>query len=556
MNLALHVQSGVRSRPRHALRCVLALMTLLGAPLAAMSQTSLVRHTTSGAVEGIRDLSGTVAWLGIPYAAPPVGALRWKAPVPHVAWRGVRRAQRFGHACTQMGSLQGPGLREEEFDASVADAFGVPVGNEDCLTLNVWRPNDAATKLPVIVFVHGGANVAGYSADPLYHGAALTQRLGAMVVTINYRLGVFGWFAHPALERGADSGDASGNFGLLDMVRALEFVRDNAAAFGGDARNVTLIGQSAGGVNTLALMTSSLGEQLFHRAVVLSGALVAVPRAASHAYTAKVVAELLVADGVAPDAAAAAKLAESKGEDWVRSYLYGKPASALAATAAKVQGGGLPTADGVVLPLDLAAAMRTGTRMTIPILMGMTRDEGRFFVQGVYRMSDAERFRAMLAPNANSNPTVTLADMLKPEYASPEKFAAAAEATGSVVRHLLEGTREIVSGRGPTYSMEFAWARQDEPWRTLIGAEHGMELPFLFRTFGPSLYSVSFNERNAEGREQLSQALAAALHAFVRIGAPSVSSMGATWKPWSLGSKSTVVFDATDDALRLRVDPR
>jgi para-nitrobenzyl esterase len=406
------------------------------------------------------------------------------------------------------------------FGPSLADAFGKPVGSEDCLSLNIWRPEGDATGLPVIVFIHGGANIAGYSADPLYHGANLARSTGTVVVTINYRLGVLGWFLDPALAETADAESASGNLGLLDIISALEFARSNVEAFGGDPGNVTLIGQSAGAVNSLALVVAPRARGLFHRVVALSGALLASPRNAQEAYAGKIVAELLMADGQAADSAAASRVLAERGPAWRRQYLRGQTGAKLVAAAGRAGGGGLPTADGQVLPTDPRAAVMAGQHMNVPILFGNTVSEGNFFVQGVYRLSDAERFRVMLGTDPDAAPSLQLGDLLKPEFASPERFATAAGAAGKVVLQLMGNTRELFAPRVPAFVMEFAWAGQPEPWRTLVGATHGMELPFLFETFGPSLYSVSFNSRNRAERERLSGALVASLNAFVRTGEP------------------------------------
>jgi para-nitrobenzyl esterase len=451
----------------------------------------------------------------------------------------------------QVGGLQGPGRGGEPFGASIADSFGEPVGDEDCLTLNLWRPREPAGALPIVVFLHGGANVAGYSGDPLYHGARLATRLGAVVVTLNYRLGALGWFTHAVLEAGADAESASGNFGLLDIIAALEFVRSNAAAFGGDSADVTLIGQSAGAVNALALMTSPRGRGLFHRVVALSGALIAIPRAAQHAYADQVVRELLMADGSATDSSGAARLIDERGGNWLRTYLHTRSGAELVTAAARAGGGGLPTADGAVLPLDPTRAVAAGDHLRVPVLIGTTAEEGKFFVQGVYRMSTADRFRAMLATDSGGRPSLALTDVLLPELATARGFEAAAAEAGADVNRLIRGTVELFGPRLPLFAMEFAWARQAEPWRTLIGASHGIDLPFLFESFGPSLYGVSFSERNLPGRERLVEALAASVSAFMRTGDPSSAALGARWDPWSAGRR-WVVLDADDRRLRVR----
>ena len=220
----------------------------------AANAPSLRIHTASGVVEGVRD-DGLALFKGLPYAAPPLGALRWRAPQAAPSWRGVRKADAFGNVCMQV-----PGA------ARAAGAGDVGPMGEDCLTLNVWTPGTAGATRPVMVWIHGGALVFGAGSQAPYAGNALAER-GAVVVTLNYRLGPLGFFDHPALAAGS-GGDV--NFGLLDQVAALKWVRDNIAAFGGDPGNVTIFGESAGGQSVLALFASPKARGLFQRGIAQS----------------------------------------------------------------------------------------------------------------------------------------------------------------------------------------------------------------------------------------------------------------------------------------------
>ncbi|HLR84774.1 MAG TPA: carboxylesterase family protein, partial [Nocardioidaceae bacterium] len=188
------------------------------------------RQTTLGPILGVDEsrTRGTYSWLGIPYAKPPVGKLRWRPTQTHRRWHHLRRTQEFGEGCAQPGRFFSPSPDGPHYDLDVRDGLGKPVGQEDCLTLNVFRP--AHTKkqnLPVVVFIHGGSNVVGYSADPMYDGRTLARRANAVVVTVNYRLGLFGWLNLRGLTTGDPLTD-SGNFGTLDQIEALRFVRANA----------------------------------------------------------------------------------------------------------------------------------------------------------------------------------------------------------------------------------------------------------------------------------------------------------------------------------------
>ena len=201
------------------------------------------RATKFGTVDGIdrSATTGTYAWLGIPYAEPPVGARRWAPPVDPAPWTGVRAATQFGHGCAQGGRYFSPAPNDAPYGLALREGFGKPVGDEDCLTLNIWRPADATTRLPVIVFIHGGSNISGYTADPIYDGQALAKKANAVVVTLNYRVGLLGWLDLPQLKTG-DAATDSGDFALLDQLQALKFVQANIDAFGGDAGNVTVMG--------------------------------------------------------------------------------------------------------------------------------------------------------------------------------------------------------------------------------------------------------------------------------------------------------------------------
>ncbi|EOC0982296.1 carboxylesterase/lipase family protein, partial [Cronobacter sakazakii] len=213
--------------------------------------------TTHGDVRGLTE-NDIAVWRGIPYAAPPVGERRWRAPQPLTAWQGVRDATAFSAA-----SWQNAGFCRE-LAGGDPGAF-----SEDCLYLNVWAPVARETPLPVMVWLHGGGFTLGAGSLPPYDGQALARR-GVVLVTINYRLGHLGFFAHPALE-GDDPAGPVYNFALLDQIAALRWVQDNIAAFGGDRDNVTLFGESAGARSVLSLMASPLAKGLFHKAIVQSG---------------------------------------------------------------------------------------------------------------------------------------------------------------------------------------------------------------------------------------------------------------------------------------------
>jgi para-nitrobenzyl esterase len=240
---------------RTAVLCILSLMVMLGPTVEADDGAVSV---TGGQVSGASDEAVT-AYLGIPYAAPPVGDLRWRPPQPVVPWEGVRGCVEFGPACPQTPYPR-MSLYYREPEAQ----------SEDCLYLNVWTATEADEEpRPVMVWIHGGGLTRGSGAHPVYDGAALVKK-GVVLVTINYRLNVFGFFAHPELSAESEHG-SSGAYGILDQIAALEWVRDNIAAFGGDPDNVTIFGESAGSWSVSILNASPLAKGLFHRAIGQSG---------------------------------------------------------------------------------------------------------------------------------------------------------------------------------------------------------------------------------------------------------------------------------------------
>ncbi len=225
------------------------------------AEDPLRRDTKYGEVEGFADEQRRVwVWKGIPYAKPPRGKLRWRAPQDPDPWKDVLSAKQAPPICTQLDA------------APSWIATPHVIGSEDCLYLNVYRPQGEANNLPVYVWIHGGANITGSARE--YYVEGLARKANIVVVVIQYRMNVFGYFTHRALRNGASRAEASGNFGLLDQIKALQWIGDNIAAFGGNPFNVTIAGESAGGHNVMGLMICPLARGLFHRVVMQSGGMV------------------------------------------------------------------------------------------------------------------------------------------------------------------------------------------------------------------------------------------------------------------------------------------
>ncbi|KTE15019.1 carboxylesterase/lipase family protein [Sphingopyxis sp. H115] len=329
------------------LRTLLTATGLLMAMPAAAANP--VIEAPAGSVEG-KTVGKLDVFKGIPFAQPPVGPLRWKAPQPLPAWPGVRKAQSFGAACIQprptaVGIYTNPPAKM----------------SEDCLTLNIWAP-DREKDVPVIVWIHGGALLSGYSHEAMYDGAKLAAR-GAVVVSINYRLGALGYLAHPELSAESPDG-VSGNYGLLDQVAALEWVKANIGAFGGDASNVTIAGESAGALSVLYLMTAPRARGLFHKAIAQSAYMISTPslREARHG---EVPAETMGTKVAA--ALGAADLAALRAMD----------ASALNDGALKAGYFPWGTIDGKILPRQIVESFDRGEQAPVPMIAGFNIGEIR-----------------------------------------------------------------------------------------------------------------------------------------------------------------------------------
>lgn len=320
---------------------------LLAAP--ALAATGPVVQAPAGAVRGVSD-NGIDSFKNLPYAGPPTGQNRWKPPIAPPTWSGVRDATAFGPACIQPPSLPGSIYAED------LKAF-----SEDCLSLNIWRPANAA-KTPVVVWIHGGSLVSGGARSGLYDGAALARR-GVMVVSINYRLGVLGYLAHPDLSAESPDG-VSGNYGLLDQVAALEWVQRNIAAFGGDPDNVTVAGESAGGLSILYLMAAPKARGLFHKAIVESAYMISTP-ALKEARHGELAAETIGTN-------LEAKLG-------VRGLVRLRAMDAKDLTWKAVMAGYPPfgNIDGKVLPRQLVDVFDRGEQAPVPVLVGFNSGEIR-----------------------------------------------------------------------------------------------------------------------------------------------------------------------------------
>ncbi len=452
--------------------------------------------TTLGCVKG--DVDGEISrFRGIPYAEPPVGALRWKPPQPMKPWTGVRDALQFGKSCVQKGS---PLTGELETD-------------EDCLTLNVWTSKpDPKAKLPVMVWIHGGGLVNGSSSQSIYDGAKLASK-GVVVVSINYRLGAFGYLAHPALSAEDKAHHASGNQGLFDQLAALKWVQQNAAAFGGDPAKVTVFGESAGGLSVAALLSTPLSKGLFAHAVIESGSFVeASPRCRP----------LKGALEGAPESAEdqGLRLQKALGCDDLACMRKKSAAEVLAALPGqagfigKGERFGL-TVDQVALNETPRAALEAGHTLKVPAIVGTNGDEGTLFTIGVPLKRELG-FNWVVGKMFGASAARVKAAYPVKDYPSPKAAFDALVGDAVFTCPARTAARELSEHGSPVYRYLFAHV----PGGNKLGAFHGSEIAYVFGTLGT-------RQPPTDDEVRLSERMQSAWVRFAQTGDPN--GQGLTW---------------------------
>jgi len=520
------------------------------------------RLTESGRVVGFIEENGSHAWLGIPYAKAPVGELRWKAPRPADPWGGTLEAVELSPICTQYGGLMG--------DVSPL-AYGEPVGQEDCLFLNLWAPAlppdsipHGRDRLPVMVWIHGGGNSVGHAGS--YNGRVLADRYKVIVVTLNYRLGPLGWFAHPALRgRGTTAEDESGNYGTLDIIRALTWVRDNISNFGGDPGNVTVFGESAGARNTITMLLSPKARGFFHRAIAQSGgpSTTAMSKAenykdavrAGHKFSSReVICRLLIADDIAPNREAARSYQDQMSNEEIVDYLGGKNSRELLSVYEPGPAGmiSMPQVfrDGAVLPKGdpLILFEHEASYNPVPIILGTNRDENKLFMAmnpeyvSILGVKDQEYYDLVAG------------------YVSDGWKATGADEIAVVLRK--------TQGES-VYVYRFDW--DEEPsflgsdMGKLVGAGHGLEIAFVFNDFEAGLraFRLFYSDSNEAGRKALADDMSSYWAEFAYTGSPGKGRDGnrTEWTAWDNAARGDkfIIFDTPEgggirmssDAVRL-----
>lgn len=480
--------------------------------------TSLV-ETTYGMLRGAES-GGVWSFLGVPYGAPTGGPARFQPPMPPAPWSGTRDATRIGPACPQPTI---PGTEPHLPPGEVYD--------EDCLVLNVWtpQPGDGGGR-PVLVWFHGGGFTTGSGSWPVYDGTALARRWDVVVVTVNHRLGVLG---HLFLEElGGDRYASSGNAGILDLCAALEWVKANISAFGGDPTNVTVFGESGGGAKVSVLLALPSAQGLFHRAIIQSGPTLSVSTAEEAARHAReVLGEVRVGSleelqQVTPDALISAE------------QTVARRASQQVVGAGQRRPRGLsPVVDGVALPVQPVDAIARGLASDVPLIIGTNRDEGTILTWASGVDLGSVTFESL--PHQLDETTGGLGHKLVDAYRSARPNASASD-----IFVAIQGDRmmrmpsirlveaRVTSGASPTFMYLFCWDDGGP-----LGAAHALEIAFVFDNLGRFLVPEITPDRQV-----LAEQMSGGWVSFARTGRPDHPGLD-EWPTYSLESRATMIFD-------------
>jgi len=481
----------------------------------ALSHTALAQintvKVTGGRVQGVES-DGISIFKGIPFAAPPVGDRRWQAPAPVVSWKGVKKADSFGLACMQPENSQGN---------------TAPV-SEDCLYLNVWTPaKKAGEKIPVLVWIHGGGFSGGSTSIPMYDGAGFAKK-GVVFVSIAYRVGPFGFLAHPELSR--ESGHGSGDYGMADMIAGLQWVKRNITRFGGDPGKVTIFGHSAGGMAVNMLAVSPVAKGLFRSVICMSGGSFAPLQTSNEAVTGLGIPSL--------------QLAESNGEEFLQKLGVTDIKAARKLSAEEIQKGvaggpgGMrfrPVADGYIIPGDLYSIYQPRRFQGTPILVGNTSNElGAFMGGGNTTAAQFEqRIRSQYGAHADAILSVY------PHATDSEAARSAKELSRDSMFGWSTWTWSRLQSekhKGKAFEYYFDYHAPDAD-----GAGHGSDVPFAFQTL-----STRRGELNPADLK-LTNIISSYWVNFTKTGDPNGPGLP-EWPAFSNRDQKAMVFDANTSA--------
>jgi para-nitrobenzyl esterase len=468
-------------------------------------------QVTGGEVQGVVT-EGISTFKGIPFAAPPVGDLRWKEPAPVQAWTGIKKADAFGLACMQAAGSMGN---------------TAPVG-EDCLHLNVWTPaKKPGEKIPVIVWIYGGGFSGGSTSTPMYDGMGFARK-GVVLVSVAYRVGPFGFLAHPELSR--ESGKGSGAYGLEDMIAGLKWVQANIAQFGGDPSNVTVFGHSAGGAAVSMLAASPVTKGLFHRAICMSGGSFAPLQTSNQA-----------GEGMGIPAL---KGAESRGEEFLKKLGAADIKAARALSAEAIQksleggmgGGGFrPAADGYIVPSDLYSLYQGGRFNDTPILLGNTSEEaatmgGRGNITpGAFEKQIKDQYGPQADAMLNAYPHSTDAEAAKASRGVRQSSSAWNTWTWARL--------QSQKGKSKAFEYIFDYVHTAPD----VGSGHGSDVPYAFQTLGGRQVAPKPEDL------KLSEMISSYWVNFAQNGDPNGPGLP-KWPAFAENDSKVMVFDAASSA--------
>ncbi len=493
--------------------CLVVLLVLIvfAGACSSPSLTTVV-EVTGGTIEGIEQ-DGIFSYKGIPFAAPPVGDLRWKAPEPVQPWTGIKKADAFAPACMQAANSMGN---------------TAPV-SEDCLYLNVWTPaRKQDEKLPVVFWIYGGGFSGGSTSTPMYDGTGFAKK-GAVMVSGAYRLGPFGFLAHPELSR--ESGKGSGSYGMQDMIAGLEWVKENITRFGGDPSNVTIFGHSAGGAAVSILAASPLMKGLFHKAICMSGGNFGPLQTSNQPGMGMGVPSL--------------KVAEANGEAFLKELGAADLQAARALSAEEIQkalAGGMggmrfrPGADGYVISNDLYSLHKEGNFNYTPILLGHTSNEmGSFGGRGnVTAEAFEKQIKSQYGPHADA---ILAAYPHSTDDEATKASSGVRNDSGFAYNTWIWSRLQSQAGNGNAYQYYFHY----NPRNPDAGSGHGSDVPYAFQTIGGR-----GGEPSPEDLE-LSDMISSYWINFAKSGDPNGPGLP-EWPAFKQDDQKVMVFDAAPSA--------
>lgn len=483
-----------------------------------------VIHTRQGVIEGFEDENNTWSWQGIPYAAPPVGELRWKAPEFPESWEGVLETKDFCEECPQF------------------NPNGEFIGNEDCLYMNIWRPATRQHNLPVYLWLHPGGNSVGSGSHPWYYGDKLAANANMVVVSINYRLGPLGWFLHQSLEDD-DPLNSSGNYGTLDIIHALKWIQQNIKKFGGDPKNVTVAGESGGGSDALTLLVSPEAKGLFHKAVAQSGGLTTFSKEDGYVHSDEIIANIINADSSADPE----DFDEPSEWSALADYLMGKSAEEIlnAYTPGLLGMIQFPLnfTDGVVIHSEGSNAINDPEKFNqVPIILSSTKEEAKSFLTAYYGTVSDEEYQYIAE-------LYTREIFRKGSVDDPATALAAHENNPGVYAFQLDYGAYNPDGFNawPTNAYYPNPGGDYANLAVMRGAGHGLDVFFFFNYWFDFGGVGPFTEENRPGYEALSEDMVTYLSFFTRTGRPH-NPTSVHWLPWSNeeGGPKRILFYADD----------